>query len=88
LPIAVHYAEWPSNYLSGVPMSEMKVFRETTKDWADPYIKNGTYILSPNKEWLYGYIPAGARASEVKMLKNRIRFDKRYRTFVEVKSRK
>lgn len=64
---------------------DMVVFRETTSDWSDSYIKNGTYILSPNKEWLYGYIAAGRPASTVKMLKNRIRFDTRYRTFVKVK---
>jgi len=63
---------------------DMVVFRETTV-WDDAYIKNGTYILSPNKEWLYGYIAHGQPASTVKMLKNRIRFDKRYRTFVKVK---
>jgi hypothetical protein len=63
---------------------DMVVYRETTK-WSDAYIKNGTYILSPNKEWLYGYIAGGKPASTVKMLKNRIRFDTRYRTFVKVK---
>jgi hypothetical protein len=66
-------------------MSEMVVFRETTKDWADPTYKNGTYILSPDKQWLYGYIPASGTAKDVKMLKNRIRFDTRYRTFTRVK---
>ena len=66
-------------------MKDMVVFRETTSDWAESYVKNGTYILSPDKQWLYGFIPAGARAKDVKMLKNRIRFDKRYRTFVKVK---
>jgi hypothetical protein len=66
-------------------MSDMVVFRETTADWADPYIKNGTYILSPDKQWMYGYVPHGGKAKDVKMLKNRIRFDKRYRTFVRVK---
>ena len=64
---------------------DMVVFRETTSDWADPNIKNGTYILSPDKQWLYGYIAGGKPASTVKMLKNRIRFDTRYRTFVKVK---
>jgi len=64
---------------------DMVVFRETTSDWADPNIKNGTYILSPDKQWLYGYIAHGQPASTVKMLKSRIRFDKRYRTFVKIK---
>ena len=65
-------------------MKDMVVFRETTKDWADK-CPNHTYILSPDKQWLYGYIREGRPASEVKMLKNRIRFDTRYRTFVRMK---
>ena len=64
---------------------DMVVFRETTSDWADPSIKNGTYILSPDKQWLYGYIPAGKCGRDVKLFKNRIQFDKRHRTFVRVK---
>ena len=64
---------------------DMVVFRETTSDWADPNIKNGTYILSPDKQWMYGFIPAGGRASDIKLFKNRIQFDKRHRTFVKVK---
>lgn len=63
---------------------EMKVFRETTSNWTVKQ-PNHTYILSPNKEWMYGYIPAGQAASSFKLLKNRIRFDTRYRTFKEVK---
>ena len=62
----------------------MVVFRETT-EWSESNVKNGTYILSPDKQWMYGFIPAGARAKDVKMFKNRIGFDKRHRTFVRVK---
>lgn len=62
----------------------MKVFRETT---AGGYYPNHTYILSPHKQWMYGYVPAGKSGKDVKMLKNRVRFDSRYRTFVEMKSK-
>jgi hypothetical protein len=61
---------------------EMAVFRETTKG---DYYPNHTYILSPNKEFLYGYVKTGRPAAEVKMLKNRVRFDSRHRTFVKMK---
>jgi len=65
---------------------EMVVFRETTSDWAEgSNIKNGTYILSPDKQWMYGFIPSGKSGRDVKMFKNRIGFDKRHRTFVRVK---
>jgi hypothetical protein len=63
---------------------EMKVFRETTSTWTVKQA-NHTYILSPNKEWMYGYVPADQPASKAKLLKNRIKFDTRYRTFKEVK---
>lgn len=63
---------------------DMVVFRETT-EWSDPMVKNGTYILSPDKQWMYGFIPSGKPASAVKLFKNRIQFDKRHRTFVKVK---
>jgi len=63
---------------------DMVVFRETTV-WDDSYIKNGTYILSPDKQWLYGFIPYGKSGRDVKLFKNRIQFDKRHRTFVKVK---
>jgi hypothetical protein len=65
---------------------EMVVFRETTSDWAEgSNVKNGTYILSPDKQWMYGYIPWGKCGRDVKLFKNRIQFDKRHRTFVRVK---
>lgn len=67
-------------------VKDMIVFRETTSDWAEgSNVKNGTYILSPDKQWLYGYIAHGRPACSVKMLKNRIRFDARHRTFVRMK---
>jgi hypothetical protein len=61
---------------------EMAVFRETTKG---DYYPNHTYILSPNKEFLYGYVKTGRPAAEVKFLKNRVRFDSRHRTFKKMK---
>jgi hypothetical protein len=62
----------------------MKVFKETTKTWSTP-VKNHTYILSDDKRWLYGMVAEGRPAREVKMFKNRIGFDTRYRTFKEIK---
>jgi hypothetical protein len=62
----------------------MRVFKETTKDWSVPQA-NHTYIVDDKKEYLYGYVPAGRPAKEVRMLKNKIRFDWRYRTFKEIK---
>ena len=60
----------------------MKLFRETTKDWAVPQA-NHAYVLSDDKQWMYGYVKAGTR--DLITLKNRIRFDTRYRTFVQLK---
>ena len=65
---------------------QMKVFRETTKDWKEK-VSNHTYILSPDKQWMYGFIPEGKPASAVKMMKQRIQFSSRYRTFKELKSK-
>lgn len=62
---------------------ELAVFRETTKG---NYYPNHTYILSPNKEFMYGYVQVGKSGKDVKMLKNRVRFDSRYRTFAKMKS--
>jgi len=63
---------------------DMMVFRETTKDWSSN-VANHTYILSPDKRWLYGFIHSGKNAKDVVMLKGRIGFDTRYRTFERVK---
>ena len=54
----------------------MKLFKETTVDWAVP-TKNHTYLLSDNKEWLYGIV----RGNDLEVLKNRVKFSPRYRTF-------
>ena len=62
----------------------MQVFRETTSDWSVPQ-KNHTYILSPDKRWMYGYVNKGKSGKDVVMLKNRLQFDTRYRTFKELK---
>lgn len=63
---------------------EMAVFRETTATWTVKQA-NHTYILSPNKEWMYGYVPAGKSAKDAVMLKSRILFGSRYRTFTKLK---
>jgi hypothetical protein len=60
----------------------MKLFRETTKDWQQP-TPNHAYVLSDDKQWMYGYVKAGTR--DLITLKNRIKFSTRYRTFVELK---
>lgn len=60
----------------------MKLFRETTKDWTVPQA-NHAYVLSDDKQWMYGYVKAGTR--DLITLSKRIRFDTRYRTFVELK---
>ena len=65
-------------------VKDMVVFRETTADWVGN-VKNGTYILSPDKQWMYGYIAPGKLAKDVKLFKNRIQFDKRHRTFIRMK---
>lgn len=62
----------------------MKLFKETTSDWTVP-VKNHTYLLSDNKEWLYGIVRAGTR--DLEMLASRIKFSARRRTFKLVKSR-
>lgn len=60
----------------------MKLFRETTKDWQVPQ-QNHAYVLSDDKQWMYGYVKAGTR--DLITLSKRIRFDTRYRTFVQLK---
>jgi hypothetical protein len=50
----------------------MKLFKETTVDWAVP-TKNHTYLLSDNKEWLYGIV----RGNDLEVLKNRVKFSPR-----------
>ncbi len=60
----------------------MKLFRETTKDWQQP-TPNHAYVLSDDKQWMYGYVKAGTR--DLITLSKRIRFDTRYRTFVQLK---
>jgi hypothetical protein len=60
----------------------MKLFRETTKDWQQP-TPNHAYVLSDDKQWMYGYVKAGTR--DLITLSKRIKFSARYRTFVELK---
>jgi hypothetical protein len=60
----------------------MKLFRETTKDWQQP-TPNHAYVLSDDKQWMYGYVKAGTR--DLITLSKRIKFSTRYRTFVELK---
>lgn len=62
----------------------MKLFKETTSDWTVP-TKNHTYLLSDNKEWLYGIVRAGTR--DLEMLGARIKFSASRRTFKLVRTR-
>lgn len=61
-----------------------KLFKETTKDWSDP-TPNHIYMLSPDKQWMYGYVRAGTR--DLQVFKKRIQFSTRYRTFKVVTSK-
>ena len=61
-----------------------KLFKETTTDWSNP-TPNHIYLLSPDKQWLYGYVTIGTR--DLRMLKGRIKFSPRYRTFSVVRSK-
>jgi hypothetical protein len=62
-------------------MIEMKVFRETTKDWTDK-TPNHTYILSPDKQWMYGYVKAST--GEIQEMGTPYRFKASGRKFKEV----
>ena len=62
----------------------MKLFKETTSDWSTP-TKNHIYLLSDNKQWVYGIVRAGTRDLEV--FKNRMQFNTRYRTFKQIRSK-
>ncbi len=55
-----------------------KLFKETTKDWT-ANTPNHIYMLSPDKQWMYGFVRVGTR--DLQVLKNRIQFSARYRTF-------
>lgn len=55
-----------------------KLFKETTKDWSTP-VANHVYMLSPDKQWLYGMVVPNTR--ELRVFKKRIQFSPRYRTF-------
>lgn len=52
------------------------LYKETTKDWSTP-VKNHIYMLSKDKQWLYGMVIG----NDLKVFKNRMKFDTRYRTF-------
>jgi hypothetical protein len=55
----------------------MLLLKETSK-WPDS-TPNHTYVVSDNKEFVYGYIKQGAL--KIEMFKNRSRFHQRYRKF-------
>jgi hypothetical protein len=57
----------------------MKFFKETTQ-WEIP---NHIYLLSTDKNKMYGYIRCGTEVAET--FKKPYRFDARYRTFQEVR---
>jgi hypothetical protein len=62
----------------------MRLYKETTIDWAVP-VKNHTYLLSDNKEWLYGIVRAGTR--DLEMLSSRIKFSTSRRTIKLVRNK-
>lgn len=62
----------------------MRLYKETTKDWSTP-TKNHTYLLSDNKEWLYGIVREGTR--DLEMLRQRIKFSTSRRTFKLVRTK-
>lgn len=55
----------------------MLILKETSK-WPDS-TPNHTYIVSDNKEFVYGYIKEGAL--KIELFRNRSRFHQRYRKF-------
>lgn len=61
-----------------------KLFKETTKDWSTP-VANHVYMLSPDKQWLYGMVVPNTR--ELRVFKKRIQFSPRYRTFVALSNK-
>lgn len=63
----------------------MKLLLETTA-WGDKSIKNHTYLVNDTLSQLIGYIPAGT--TEIKRFSEPINWDRRGRTFKEVKDRK
>lgn len=62
----------------------MRLYKETTSDWSTP-TKNHTYLLSDNKEWLYGIVREGTR--DLEMLRQRIKFSTSRRTFKLVRTK-
>lgn len=60
----------------------MRLYKETTSDWATP-TKNHTYLLSDNKEWLYGIV----RGKDLEVFKTKMKFNTRYRTFKLVRTK-
>lgn len=62
----------------------MRLYKETTSTWTVP-TKNHTYLLSDNKEWLYGIVRAGTR--DLEMLSSRIKFSASRRTFKLVRTK-
>lgn len=55
----------------------MLILKETTK-WPD-FTPNHTYVVSNNKEFVYGYIKQGC--TRIEMFSKRGRFYARYRKF-------
>jgi hypothetical protein len=60
----------------------MRVFQETTKDWVGN-VSNHIYYLTDNKEKMVAFYNVNTK--EIKKFIKPIRFDKRYRTFKELK---
>lgn len=62
----------------------MKAFLETTSDWSGK-VTNHVYYLSDDKRKLYGFCNMDTK--QVKMFKNPMGFETRYRTFVQLKKK-
>jgi hypothetical protein len=60
----------------------MRVFQETTKDWVGN-VTNHIYYLTDNKEKMVAFYNVNTK--QIKKFIKPIRFDKRYRTFKELK---
>lgn len=60
----------------------MKIVQETTV-WSTPNTPNHVYILDDKKNNMIGYVPAGE--TKVFRFKAPIPFDRRGRTFVDLK---
>jgi hypothetical protein len=62
----------------------MKLLQETTSDWTTP-TPNHIYIFGSSSMYAIGYIKAGEKKAQ--KFTTRMRFDKKRRTFKEVRAK-